>query len=67
MGAVMLQQLRGFDVWIRAGALVLVFLLVAATIRGLRRLGADSLYVRGPGSWRSVIDSPAVPTQTFRL
>jgi hypothetical protein len=67
MGAVLLQQLRGFDVWLRGGVLALAVLVVVASIRALRRLGVAPSQPREPRPRRSVIGVNSVPSQTFRL
>jgi hypothetical protein len=70
IGAVLVQQLRGFDVWLRGGVILLAVLLLAATIRELRRLGTGPSLASGPGLWRPVlssVDAHTVQSQTFRL
>jgi hypothetical protein len=67
MGAVLLQQLRGFDIWLRGGVFVLAAILAVATLRALRRLGAGPTPVREIATWRTVLDANPVSPQPFRL
>jgi alpha-1,6-mannosyltransferase len=69
IGAVLIQELHGFDVWLRGGVIVLVVLLLAAVLRELRRLGSVPA-LAGPGLWHPAlgsVDVPTVQSQTFRL
>ena len=70
MGAVLFQQLRGFDGWLRGGVILLAVLVLAGVVRELRRLGSSPSLTRGPGLFRpalSSVDANAVQSQTFRL
>lgn len=70
IGAVVIQQVQGLDVWLRGGVILLATLLLVVTVRKLRVLGARSSSSSGLGLRRlvaSTVEARTMSSQTFRL
>jgi alpha-1,6-mannosyltransferase len=70
IGAVLIEQLQGFDVWLRIGVIFLAALLLVAAVRELRRLGTGPSMGIEPGLGRRAsnsVDALPIQPQTVRL
>jgi hypothetical protein len=70
IGAVLIQQLQGFDVWLRVGVILLAVLVLAAALRELRRLGAAPSPTGAQRLWRTElpsVEARSVPSQPLGL